>query len=316
MTGLVPQRPFGTTGETISSLGVGGFHIGVPEEAEGIRIIQTCIDAGANFLDNAWEYNDGESERRMGKALAQDGYRHKAFLMTKDCAHDRKANHSMLKLEQSLKRLKTDYLDLWQLHEVVWEDDPDWIFAPGGSAEALLKAKEQGKVRYIGFTGHKDPEIHRKMLSHGFPFDAVQMPINVFDAHYRSFESEIVPICQEQGIAVLGMKTLAGGYVFQSGTNITAAEAIRYALDRPVATVISGMSNLAQMEHNLAVARDFAPLTEAERADLLARSKPAAGKGEFERFKTTRQYDANEGRVAHNHPLMTPDETTRPVVTL
>ncbi|HEY7037014.1 MAG TPA: aldo/keto reductase [Thermomicrobiales bacterium] len=303
-TGSIPRRPLGKTGEEVSLLAVGGAHIGAPEEAEGIRIVQQAIDAGANFLDNAWEYNDGESERRMGKALAQEGYRQKAFLMTKDCAHDRKAHHSMLKLEQSLKRLRTDYLDLWQIHEVVWEDDPDWIFAPGGSAEALLKAKEQGKVRYIGFTGHKHPEIHRRMLSQGFPFDTVQMPLNVFDAHWRSFEQEIVPLCQQQGIAVIGMKSLAAGYLMQSGVNITPAEALRYAMSLPVATVVSGMKSLSDLESNLATARAFTPLTAEERADLLARSAPAAQGGAHERFKTARDFDANEGRVAHNHPLI------------
>jgi aryl-alcohol dehydrogenase-like predicted oxidoreductase len=224
--------------------------------------------------------------------------------MTKDCAHDRKAHHSMWKLEQSLKRLQTDYLDLWQIHEVVWDDDPDWIFAPGGSAEALLKAKEQGKVRYIGFTGHKHPEIHRRMLSQGFPFDTAQMPLNVFDAHWRSFEQEILPLCQQQGIAVIGMKSLAGGYLMESGANITPAEAIRYAMSLPVATVVSGMKSLTELEQNLAVARGFTPLTGEERADLLARSAPAARDGVYERFKTTRQYDANEGRVAHDYPLV------------
>ena len=304
MTGTIPRRQLGSTGEDVSLLGVGGFHIGVPEESEGIRIIQQAIDAGANFLDNAWEYNDGESERRMGKALAQGGYRQKAFLMTKDCAHDRKALHSMWKLEQSLKRLQTDYLDLWQIHEVVWEDDPDWIFAPGGSAEALLKAKEQGKVRYIGFTGHKDPEIHRRMLSQGFPFDTVQMPVNVFDAHWNSFEHEILPICQQRGLGVIGMKSLAGGYLMQSGANITTAEAIRYAMSLPVSTLVSGMRSLSDLEQNLAVAQSFTPLTAEERADLLSRSALAAQNGVYERFKTTRDYDANEGRVAHRHALI------------
>ncbi|MGE3796310.1 MAG: aldo/keto reductase, partial [Thermomicrobiales bacterium] len=165
MTNRIPRRPFGNTGDEVSVLGLGGAHIGLPEdESVGIRIIHEAIDGGINFLDNAWEYNDGESERRMGKALAQGGLRDKVFLMTKDCAHDRKAHHSMLKLEQSLKRLKTDHLDLWMTHEVVWEKDPEWIFAPGGSAEALIRAKEQGKVRYIGFTGHKHPDIHKQML--------------------------------------------------------------------------------------------------------------------------------------------------------
>ena len=306
-SGSILQRPLGKTGESISLLGVGGFHIGVPEEAEGIGIIHRAIDAGANFLDNAWEYNDGESERRMGRALAMDGYRAKAFLMTKDCAHDRKAHHSMWKLEQSLQRLKTDHLDLWQLHEVVWEDDPEWIFAPGGSAEALLKAKEQGKVRFIGFTGHKSPAIHKKMLSYGFPFDAVQMPINVLDAHYESFQNEIAPICNDQGIAVLGMKSMAGGQLLTSGAGIAPAEALRYAMSQDVATIISGMPSLDQLEENIAVAAGFVPMTEAEQDDLRARAAAVATGGVYERFKTSRSYDANEGRVAHHHQLQPAD---------
>ncbi len=302
----IPTRPLGKTGTEVSILGIGGAHIGFPkvEEATGIRIIQQAIDAGATFLDNAWEYNQGESELRMGKALKQGGYRQRAFLMTKDCAHDRKAPNSMLKLEQSLKRLRTDYLDLWQLHEVVWEDDPDWIFAPGGSAEALIKAKEQGKVRFIGFTGHKHPDIHRRMLSQGFPWDAVQMPLNVFDAHYASFEREILPLCQEQGIGVVGMKSMADGHLFESGAEITPAEALRYALNLPLSTLVSGIDTLEILEENLAVARDLRPFSEEERADLLARSAPASADGRFEPFKTTRNYDANEGRVAHSYPLI------------
>ncbi|MGH2533803.1 MAG: aldo/keto reductase [Thermomicrobiales bacterium] len=301
-SGTIPRRPFGKTGEQVSLLAVGGAHIGKPEEAEGIRIIQQAIDAGADFLDNAWEYNDGESERRMGKALAQEGYRQKAFLMTKDCAHDRKAHHSLWKLEQSLKRLQTDYLDLWQIHEVVWDDDPDWIFAPGGSAEALLKAKEQGKVRYIGFTGHKHPDIHQRMLAQGFPWDAVQLPLNVFDAHSKSFEQEILPILQAQGIAVVGMKSFSSGDIFKSGAAITPAEALRYAMSLPVATVVSGMDTLAILEQNLAIARDFHPLTAEERADILRRSAPYAT-GDFERFKSSHDFDGAEGRVAHSYPF-------------
>ncbi len=300
----IPRRPLGTTGEEVSLLGVGGAHIGLPEdESVGIRIIHEAIDAGADFLDNAWEYNSGGSEFRMGKALSQDGYRQKAFLMTKDCAHDRKALHSMAKLEQSLKRLKTDYLDLWMTHEVVWEKDPEWIFAPGGSAEALITAKEQGKVRFIGFTGHKHPDIMKQMLSHGFPFDAVLMPLNALDAHYLSFEKEVVPICQEQGIAVLGMKSFADGSIFDSGAGISPQEALRYAMSLPVATVVSGMDSLEVFHQNLAVAQDFKPLTDEERTQILAKTALPAAKGEFELFKTSRKFDANEGRVAHNYPL-------------
>src|SRR3954452_19161011 len=247
-------------------------------------------------MDIAWEYNAGISEQRMGKALAMDGYRDKAFLMTKDCAHDRVAKHSMIKLENSLKRLQTDHLDLWQIHEVVWENDVERIFAPGGSAEALLQAKEQGKVRYIGFTGHKHPDIHRAMLSKGFPFDAVQMPLNVFDAHYRSFEHEILPLCQEQGIAVIGMKSFADGHLFKSGAEITPQEALRYSMSLPIATLVSGMESIEVMQQNLAVAQNFVPLSDDERASILARSKPVSANGVYEPFKTTDQFEAFEGR--------------------
>jgi predicted aldo/keto reductase-like oxidoreductase len=304
MTGEIPRRPFGKTGEEVSLLGLGGAHVGLqPTAAESIRIIHAAIDGGVTFLDNAWEYNDGESERRVGQALAESGYRDKVFLMTKDCAHDRKARNSRSKLELSLKRLRTDYLDLWQLHEVVWEDDPDRIFAPGGSAEYLLKAKEEGKVRFIGFTGHKHPDIFKRMLSQGFPFDACLMPLNVFDAHYRSFEKEIVPICLEQGIAIQAMKSFADGHLFKSGAGITPQEALRYTMSLPVSTVVSGMDSLEVLEQNMAIARDFKPLSEEERADILRRSASAANDGVYEPFKTTRQFDANEGRIAHDYPL-------------
>ncbi|MBA2276591.1 MAG: aldo/keto reductase [Chloroflexia bacterium] len=297
----IPRRAFGRSEETVSAIGLGGAHLGRPEEAEAIRIVHEAIDAGLTFLDNAWEYNDGESERRMGAALAQGDYRDRAFLMTKDCAHDRRAAHSLQKLEESLQRLRTDHLDLWQIHEVVWDDDPERIFAPGGSAEALLKAKEQGKVRYIGFTGHKHPQLHRWMLSQGFPWDAVQMPLNVLDAHYLSFEREILPLCQEQGIAVVGMKSNAGGHLPKTG--ITPTEGLRYALSLPVATVVSGMPSLDVLRANLAVAGDFTPLSDHERGGLLARSRPFAPEGEFEPFKTSHDYDGKEGRIAHDYPL-------------
>jgi predicted aldo/keto reductase-like oxidoreductase len=302
MAGTIPRRPFGKSGEEVSILAVGGAHIGLREEAEGIGIIQQAIDAGADFLDNAWEYNAGLSEIRMGKALAQDGYRQKAFLMTKDCAHDRRADNSMLKLENSLKRLKTDYLDLWQIHEVVWKDDPDKIFALGGSAEAMLKAKEQGKVRYIGFTGHKSPAIHKRMLSQGFPWDAVQMPLNVLDAHWQSFAQEIVPICQEQGIAIIAMKSFADGQLFKSGSGITPAEALRYTMSLPVATVVSGMDTYDVLNQNLEIARNFTPLSNAEREAILAKTTPMASGGKFESFKVTDSHEGEEGRHAHAYP--------------
>jgi uncharacterized protein len=302
MTGTIPRRPFGKTGEEVSLLGVGGAHIGLGDEAEGIQIIQQAIDAGADFLDNAWEYNAGTSEVRMGKALAQNGYRQKAFLMTKDCAHDRVATHSMLKLENSLKRLQTDYLDLWQIHEVVWEDDVERIFAPGGSAEAMLKAKEQGKTRYIGFTGHKSPAIHKAMLSQGFPWDAVQMPLNVNDAHWESFEKEIVPICQEQGIAIIAMKSFADGQIFKSGSGVTPEEALRYTMSLPIATIVSGIDSLEVLTQNLEITRNFTPLTDAERERILAKTAPIATGGAFETFKSSDSHEGEEGRYAHNYP--------------
>jgi aryl-alcohol dehydrogenase-like predicted oxidoreductase len=300
----IPHRPFGTTGETVSLLGLGGAHIGgkTPED-EAIRIVHESIDSGVTFLDNAWEYNNRESERRMGKALAMEGYRSRAFLMTKDCAHDRIATHSMEKLEESLELLQTDYLDLWQIHEVVWEADPDRIFAPGGSAEAMLKAKEQGKVRYIGFTGHKHPDIHKRLLNQGFPWDSVQMPLNVLDAHYASFEQEIVPLCQEQGIAIIGMKSNAGGHLNDTGLGISAEDALRYSMSLPVATLVSGMDSLEILRKNIAVADDFVPLSEEERAELLERSAPHADGAVAEPFKSTRVFDAAPGRIANGYPV-------------
>ena len=299
----IPTRPFGQTGDQVSILGLGGAHIGKPSEDEAIRIVHEAIDAGVTFLDNAWEYNERESERRMGKALAQGGYRARAFLMTKDCAHDRRAAHSMVKLDESLRMLQTDYLDLWQIHEVVWEEDPDRIFAPGGSAEAMLKAKEEGKVRYIGFTGHKHPDIHRRMLSQGFPWDAVQMPLNVLDAHFASFEREIVPLCQEQGIAVIGMKSNAGGHLNDTDMGITPEEALRYAISLPAATIISGMDSLEVLRKNIAVAEGYVPLSQDERAALLARSAPHAEGAVAEPFKSTRRFEGTEGRIANGYPL-------------
>jgi aryl-alcohol dehydrogenase-like predicted oxidoreductase len=303
----MPLRPFGKTGEQVSLLALGGAHIGLDRigEADSIRLMHAAFDAGVTFLDNAWEYNAGISEVRMGEAIRRwSGSRDQLFVMTKDCAHDRKANNSLLKLEQSLKRLRTDYLDLWQIHEVVWEDDPDWIFAPGGSAEALLKAKEQGKVRYIGFTGHKHPDIHKRMLAQDFPWDAVQLPLNVLDAHWRSFEQEILPLLVERGIAPIAMKSFADGHLFKSGLDVTAQEALRYVMSLPVATVVSGIDSMEVLEQNVAVAHSFTPMTEEERAALLARTAPVSQGGDYEPFKTTRDFEADEGRLAHGYPLI------------
>ena len=279
-TSGIPLRPLGTTGVSVSLLCLGGFHLSVPPEDEATRIIHTAIDNGITFMDNAWEYADNESERRMGNALAQDGYRDKVFLMTKNCAHDRTAANSMVKLEESLRRLQTDHLDLWQIHEVTFPNDPDRIFALGGAAEAMLRAKEEGKVRFIGFTGHKSPAIFRRMLAQGFPWDTLQMPVSVLDANFNSFQTEIMPIAQEQGIGVIGMKSLAAGHLFDDPTiGITAEEAIRYALSQPIASLCTGIDSMVILEQNLRIARNFVPMTPRSRRPPSTRSSTMPGPG-------------------------------------
>ena len=284
-------RPLGRTGEKVSALGVGGFHIGNPEEAEGIRIIRTAMDRGVNFLDNCWDYHDGESEVRMGKAL-RDGYRERAFLMTKIDGQTKVA--AARQIDESLKRLQTDHVDLMQFHEVVRPGDPDKIFAPGGSAEAMLEAKKAGKVRYIGFTGHKDPSIHLKMLKlvkeHNFPLDAVQMPLNVMDAHFRSFAHQVVPELVANGIGVLGMKPLGSGAILRSNT-VTPIECLHYALNLPTSVVITGMDSMAILEQGLEAIRTFKPLSPEAVTTLLARTAEAAANGQYEGFKTTTGFD-------------------------
>jgi len=299
--GAVPGRPLGKTGLTVSALGLGGFHLGsAKDQAEVNEIVNRALDAGVNFFDNAWEYHEGDSENRVGLALK--GKRDGVVLMTKVCTHGRGKDVGMRQLEDSLRRLKTDHLDIWQIHEVVYYNDPDLIFAPGGAAEALEQAKKQGKVRFVGFTGHKDPEIHLRMLRHGFPFDTVQMPLNCFDATYHSFETQVVPEAQKQGVAVLGMKSLGGsGEMVTSGT-ITPQEGLRYAMSLPVATTISGIDSLNVLEQNLAVARDFKPMAPEEMAALRERVKAFAADGRFEKFKTTKFYDGDLGREQHGYP--------------
>jgi aryl-alcohol dehydrogenase-like predicted oxidoreductase len=305
-TSGIPLRPLGTTGVSVSMLCLGGFHISVPPEDEAIRIIHTAINQGITFMDNAWEYADNESERRMGNALAQDGYREKVFLMTKNCAHDRTAANSMVKLEESLRRLQTDYLDLWQIHEVTFPDDPDRIFAPGGAAEAMLRAKEEGKVRFIGFTGHKSPAIFRRMLSQGFPWDTLQMPVSVLDANFNSFQTEIMPIAQDQGIGVIGMKSLAAGHIFDDPTiDITADEAIRYALSQPIAALCTGIDSMPILEQNLRIAREFVPMTAEEQSAAVDKVFHHAWAGQHEPFKTSLQFEGNEARREHGIPLKT-----------
>lgn len=294
----VSRRPLGTTGVDVSILALGGAHLGkAGSEQHAVRIVHEAIDAGLTFMDNAWEYHDGRSEEWMGRAL--EGRRHKAFLMTKVCTHGRDKRVAMQQLEESLRRLRTDYLDLWQIHEVIYENDPDRHFAPGGAAEALLEAKQQGKVRFIGFTGHRDPAIHLKMLSHHFPFDTCQLPLNCFDATFRSFEREVLPALHRLEIAPLAMKTLGGnGEAIKQGL-VTAEECLRYALSLPIATVVSGIDSLEVLRQNLAIAQQFVPMAAAEMDALRGRVARYAADGRFELYKSSRHYDGPIGRAQH-----------------
>jgi uncharacterized protein len=288
----MPYRQLGTTGETISAIGMGGYHLGKQQDpAESIRLIHAGVDRGITFLDNCWDYNDGISEVRMGQAL-RNGYRQKVFLMSK--MDGRTAAEYNKQLEQSLGRLQTDMIDLVQFHEVIRMEDPDRIFAPGGAIEAAMAARQAGKIRFIGFTGHKDPAVHLRMLetakSHGFHFDTVQMPINVMDAHFRSFTHQVMPVAVQQGIGVLAMKTFGDNFILSSNT-VQPVEALHYGLTLPVSTVITGIDSMAILDQALNAARTFKPLTQAEVKSLLDRTETAAAAGKFELFKTTSHFD-------------------------
>jgi len=297
----VPQRPLGKTGITVSALALGGYHLGsTSNQQEANEIVAKAMDAGVIFFDNAWDYHQGHSEAVLGTALK--GKRDRAVVMSKVCTHGRGKDVAMQQLEQSLRRLQTDHLDLWQVHEVIYENDPDLIFAPGGAAEALLLAKQQGKVRAIGFTGHKDPSIHLRMLSHGFPFDTVQMPLNCLDASFRSFEQLVLPEARKRGIAVLGMKSMGGsGEIIIQGV-VTPEEALKYAMTLPVASTICGVDSMQILDQNLAIARGFQPLSNSEMDSIRNQAKPYAADGRFELFKTTKKYDGNVGRQQHHFP--------------
>jgi aryl-alcohol dehydrogenase-like predicted oxidoreductase len=297
----VPKRPLGRTGLQVSAMGIGGYHLGSSSsDEEASRIVNEALDAGINFFDNAWEYHDGLSEERVGRALV--GKRDRAVLMSKVCTHGREKRVAMRMLEESLTRLQTDHLDIWQIHEVIYENDPELIFAPNGAAEALLEAKQQGKVRFIGFTGHKDPSIHLKMLSHNFPFDTVQMPLNCLDATFRSFESKVLPEVNRRGMAALGMKSLGGsGELVREGA-VAVAIGLRYAMSLPVAVTISGIDSVEVLHQNLAVARGFQPMTPAEMQALREQCRFQASDGHMELFKTTKKYDGNLGRTQHGFP--------------
>lgn len=292
-TNSVPYRTLGRTGEKVSVVGIGGYHLGKPNVGteESNRIIRSALDEGVNFLDNCWDYNNGESEIRMGKAL-RDGYRKKAFLMTK--IDGRNKLTATRQLDESLKRLETDRIDLLQFHEIIRESDADRVFATGGALEAVLQAQKAGKVRYIGFTGHKSPEIHLKMLAtaaaHDFKFDAVQMPLNVMDHHFSSFEAKVLPVLLKQNIGVLGMKPMGDPFILQSKT-VSAVECLHYAMNLPTSVVITGCDSVPILQQALDAARSFRPLNEKQVATILAKTSRAAQGGEFELYKTSHHFD-------------------------
>jgi len=289
----MPTRTLGRTGVEVSLVGLGGWHLGFDyiDEELSIRIIRTAIDNGINFMDNCWDYNDGASELRMGKAL-RDGYRERAFLMTKIDGRTKEA--ASKQLDESLKRLQTDHIDLVQHHEILRYEDPHRIFDDQGANAALIEARDAGKIRFIGFTGHKDPRIHLYMLEvareNGFDFDTVQMPLNVMDAHYRSFEKLVLPELVKQNIGVLAMKTLANGTILESKT-VTAIECLHYAMNLPSSVVITGCESMEDLEQALTAARTFKPLTDDEAKNLLSKTAKSASRGEYELFKTTSVYD-------------------------
>ena len=290
----MPRRQLGTTGEMVSCIGMGGYHIALPsvEEALGIRLIRSALDRGITFLDNCWDYNQGNSEIRMGKALA-DGYRDRAFLMTKIDGRTKKA--AALQIDESLARLRTDHIDLVQFHEIVRFDDPDRIFAEQGAIHAALDAKKAGKIRYIGFTGHKDPHIHLRMLEvaeqNDFHFDTAQMPVNVMDAHFRSFTRNVVPEMVRRGVGVLAMKTMGDGFILRSKT-VTSIECLHFALHQPTSVVITGIDSMEVLDQAFAAAHTFKPFTDQQLDTLLAKTKEAAARRKYEPFKTSSLFDS------------------------
>ena len=285
-------RELGDTGERVSAIGIGGYHLGKQQDPdESIRLLRAAIDRGITFMDNCWDYDGGISKVRMGQAL-RDGYREKVFLMTKIDGRDK--NTAARQIEQSLGRLQTDVIDLLQFHEVIRLDDPDVIFAAGGAIEAVQEAKQAGKIRYIGFTGHKDPSVHLRMFEtadqHGFHFDTVQMPINVMDAHFRSFLNGVAPVAEKHGTAILAMKTFGDPYILQSNT-VTPMDALHFGLNSPASVVITGIDSPAILDQAFEAVRSFKPLDQQQVAAILAKTKEAAMTGRFELFKTSSHYD-------------------------
>jgi len=301
MVNEIPLRPLGATGEMVSALGLGGHHIGLMKnQREAIRLIHAAIDAGITFMDNAWEYHDGRSEVVMGKAIR--GRRERVFLMTKVCTHGRGRREAMRQLEQSLRRLHTDHLDLWQVHECVYDNDPDLHFARGGVIEALDQARRQGKVRFVGFTGHKHPDIHLAMLKQDYIFDTCQLPLNCFDGSFRSFEEQVLPVLVRRGIAAIGMKSLSGDGRQVKEKVVTAEEALRYAMSLPVATTVSGIDSMKVLRQNLRVAQGFRPMSKRQMDALRKRVRKEADDGRYELYKTTATHDGKVGRKQHGFP--------------
>ena len=302
-------RTVGRTGERVSALGVGGHHLGdFPTVDEAIRLVHEAIDAGINFFENCWEYYNGKTENILGRAIS--GRRDKIFLMTKVCTHGRSGQLALQMLEESLRRLGTDHLDLWQIHGIVYDNDPELAYAKGGVLEAFDQAKKQGKVRFVGFTGHKDPAFHLEMLERGYPFDTVQMPLNPFDSSFHSFEKQVLPEVNRRGMAALGMKSMGGtAWAVKNGV-VKAEELLRYAMSLPVATTISGMDSLEVLHQNLRVVRGFKPMTDNEMDALRARCAPTAADGRYEPYKVSLRYDNPITRLPHGFPV---DHTQREV---
>lgn len=291
-SGEMIYKTLGRTGERVSAIGLGGFHIGkIKEEQDSIKLIRSALDRGINFLDNSWDYHNGRSERWMGQAL-KGGYRQKAFLMTK--IDGRTKGAAMMQIDESLKALQTDHIDLLQHHEILRFEDPDRIFAPGGAMEAVVAAQKAGKVRYIGFTGHKNPLVHLQMLEvaaqNNFRFDTVQMPLNVMDAHFRSFEKQVLPVLLKNNIGVLGMKSMGDPYILRSNT-VSPIECLHYSMNLPTSTVITGIDSMEILDQAFEAVRTFKPMSQAQVTALLTRTREAAAKGNYELYKTTSQFD-------------------------
>jgi uncharacterized protein len=296
----IPLRKFGRTDRMVSVMALGGHASTNPKklsETESLRLIRRAVDEGITFMDNCWDYHDGEAESRMGKALADGGRRDKVFLMTKVCG--RTAKEARAHLEDSLRRLKTDHLDLWMFHEIIYDNDPDWIFEGDGAIETGLRALEEGKIRHLGFTGHKDPSIHLKMLSKPYDWTAVLMPLNLMDAHYRSFQRNVLPELNRRNIAPLGMKSLGGNGSMVTGAGLSPQDAIRYVLSLPICSLVSGIDSEKVLDQNLEIVRNFTPMTDEERRAIEQKTARLAGDGRFELFKSSKLFDGPVHRKQH-----------------